>query len=210
MAVVGDFIGKIRDLGLERGGFRIEPRAPARTIVAGLVFGQTLTDLPSEVQTWKAGIFLLEFLDHAEALAIVLKPAVVLHQLVQNHLPFVSERGMAQVVRQRDGLGEVIIQLQGAGDVAGDGRDLHGVRQPGAQMIAGTIEKDLGLVFEPAERARVNDAITVPLVMRAPIGRLFRVFAPAGIGAELRVRREELPLQLFDFFASPRHRSNSK
>ena len=36
------------------------------------------------------------------------------------------------------------------------------------------------------------------------------VFAPAGIGAELRVRREELPLQLFDFFASPRHRSNSK
>src|SRR5207237_9477095 len=44
-----------------------------------------------------------------------------------------------------------------------------------------------------------------PLIMRAPVGRLLGVLAPAGVDAQLRVGREVLPLQLFQFFAGARH-----
>ncbi len=88
---------------------------------------------------------------------------------------------MAEVVRQRDGLGQVLIQPQRAGDVARDGGHLHRVREPRAEVIAGAVEKNLGLVFEPAEGAGMNDAVAVALVMRAPFGRRLRMLAPAGV-----------------------------
>jgi len=47
-----------------------------------------------------------------------------------------SERGVAQVVSERDGLGQVFIQTQGASHRPGDLRDFEGVRQPGAVVVA--------------------------------------------------------------------------
>src|SRR5439155_9155728 len=149
-------------------------------------------------------------LDHAQALAVVLKPAVIFHQLVQYHLAFVPERGVTEVVRQRDGLRQVFVKFERAGDVAGDGGDFHRVRQPRAQMVASAVEEDLRFVFEPAKRARVNDAVAVALIMCAPVGRLFGVFASSGVGAELGVRREALAFELLQVFARPGHGSNSK
>src|SRR5256886_9890859 len=179
-------------------------------IVAGKVLGQTLAHFPGKVQSGEAGIFLLQLLDHAQALAVVLKPAVVFHQLVQYHLAFVPERGVAEVVRQRDGLRQVFVELERSGDVAGDGGDFYRVRQPRAQMVAAAVQEDLGFIFEPAKGARVNDAIAVALIMCAPVGRFFGVFASAGVGAELRVRREDLAFQLLQFFARAGHGSNSE
>src|SRR5436190_12916168 len=112
---------------------------------------------------------------------------------------------MAQVMRERDGFGEILVQPQGARDVPRNARDLDGVGEPRAQMVAGAVEKNLCLVFQPAEGARMNDAVAVALEMRAPLGRLFLVFAPARLGAELRVRREELPLAGFEFEAGGGH-----
>ncbi len=85
---------------------------------------------------------------------------------------------MAEVVRERDGLGQVRVQPQRAGDVARDGGDFDRVREARAEMIAGAVEKNLRLVFEPAEGARMDDAVAVALIMRAPVGRRFGMSRP--------------------------------
>src|SRR2546427_475141 len=55
-------------------------------IVTGFVFGQSFADFPRQIQPGKSGIFLLQLLDDAQALAIVLEAAVVFHQFVEDHL----------------------------------------------------------------------------------------------------------------------------
>ena len=96
----------------------------------------------------------------------------------------------------------------GAGDVARDGGDLDGMRQAGAKVIAGAVEKNLRLVFEPAKGARMDDAVAVALVMGAPGGRRFGMFAAAGVAAELGIGRENLAFDLFQFLAGARHGSD--
>src|SRR5580704_8668531 len=73
-------------------------------------------------------------------------------------------------------------------------------------MVAGAVKKDLGLVFEAAECARMNDAVAVALIVRPPRGRRFGIFAPEGIAAELRVGRKDLAFDLFEFLSGSRHR----
>jgi hypothetical protein len=83
--------------------------------------------------------------------------------------------------------------------VAGDRRHFNGMGQARAQVIAGPIKKNLGLVLEPAKRPRVDDAIAIALVLRSPLGRGFRIDSTAGIGAELGIASQRLPLSSFQF-----------
>src|SRR6185503_15435397 len=115
------------------------------------------------------------------------------------------ERRMAEVVGEGNGLGEIGIEPERLGDIARNGGDFHGVGEPRAEVIAGAVEEDLGLVFEAAEGAGMDDAIAIALVLRAPFGRRFDVFASARIAAELRVRRERLAFDLFKFLPRSRH-----
>src|ERR1035437_2912364 len=63
-------------------------------------------------------------------------------------------------------------------------------------MITGAVEKNLRLIFQPAESAGVNDPGAVPLVLRAiGVGR-FRILATAGVSRFLRKRSEGLSLGL--------------
>src|ERR1035438_3953020 len=110
---------------------------------------------------------------------------------------------MAEVMRERNGFGQILVQPQRAGDVARDGGDLNGVREARAKVIAGAVEKNLRFVFEPAKSARVDDAVAVALVMRAPFGRRFRMFATARVTAELRAGRANLPLDLLPIHLAP-------
>ena len=48
---------------------------------------------------------------------------------------------MADVVRQCDGLRQIGIQFQRAGHIARNGRDLDRVRETGAKVVAGAVEK---------------------------------------------------------------------
>src|SRR5262245_57660462 len=112
---------------------------------------------------------------------------------------------MAQVVRQRDGFGEIFVEAEGAGDIARNGSDFHRMRQAGAKMIAGAIEKDLRLIFEAAKRARVDHAVAIPLVVSPPFGRVFFEFAAARVSTELGIRREDLPLAFFQLKARAGH-----
>ena len=127
------------------------------------------------------------------------KPPWPRHQPVQHGLALVAEGGMAEIMGQRDGLGQVVVEFERGGDVAGDGGDFDGVGQPGAQVVAGAVEKDLGLVFQTAKRAGVDHAVAVALVFGAPERAGLRVGASAGVAAELGVRREDLAFDLSSF-----------
>src|ERR1041385_2285041 len=102
MAVVGDFVGKVGDLGFEGGGFGVEIGTFARMIVGRVMLHQTFANFPGKVQPWKMGIFLFEIFNDAETLFVVLKAAIFLHQSVKHSLSAVSERRMTEVVRERD------------------------------------------------------------------------------------------------------------
>src|ERR1019366_8007826 len=92
----------------------------------------------------------------------------------------------------------------------GGGRGFNRVCEPRAQMIAGAVEENLRLVFEPAERARVDDAVAVALELRAPDGRGFLELPSACGVAELREGREDLAFDLFELWSRARHGSNRK
>src|SRR6185437_6090259 len=77
-----------------------------------------------------------------------------------------AERRVADVVRQRQRLGEVLVEAQAARDGARDLRHFEAMRQPGAVVVALVIDEDLGLVLQAPERGRVNNAVAVALERR--------------------------------------------
>ena len=112
------------------------------------------------------------------------------HQLVETRFAGVAEGRMADVMRQRQGLGEIGIQSQRGRDGAGDLGHFDGVRQAVAEMIGIARGEDLGFGFEAAKGARVDDAIAIARVI-VSIG--MRRLGPAtaarpgdvhGVGAE--------------------------
>ena len=58
-----------------------------------------------------------------------------------------AERGVTEIVREADGLGEVLVEAERAGDRAGDLRHFEAVGQPRAVVVALVIDEDLGLVL---------------------------------------------------------------
>ena len=122
-------------------------------------------------------------------------------ELVQCALPCVAKGRVAQVMRQADGLGQVFVQAQGAGDGAGDLRHLQRVGQPGAVEVALRREEDLRFLLEAAERLAVDHAVPVALEHRADgVLRLRSGPAPACI-AEGRPGGKGQPLDLFGTLA---------
>src|SRR3954463_766483 len=77
-----------------------------------------------------------------------------------------AERRVSEIVAERNGFGELLVEAQHLGDAARDLRDLEGVRQPGPIVVAGRREEDLRLVLEPPERLAVDDPIAVALERR--------------------------------------------
>ena len=174
------------------------------------MFDQTFADFPRQVQAGEIRVFLLQFLDDAETLPVMLETAVGFHQAIQHGFALVTKGRMAEIVRQRNRLRQVPVQAQGAGEVARDGGDLDRVGQPGAEMIAGAVEKDLRLVFQPAEGAGMDDPVAVALILGTPFGRRLGMFASAGVAAELSIGGKRLSLNLFQFLARARHVSRQQ
>ena len=106
----------------------------------------------------------LEHVDDAQALLVVIEAAG--HQAAEHALAGVAERRVAEVVAERDRLGQLLVQAQHLGDRARDLRDFERVRQPRAVMIAGRREEHLRLVLQAAERLGVDDAVAIALERR--------------------------------------------
>ena len=132
---------------------------------------------------------------------VVFEPAVASHAFGQHRFALVTKRRMAQVVRKRDRLGQIRVQPERAGDVARDGGDFDRMRQPRAQMVAGAVEKNLRLVFEAAEGARMDDAVAVALKFGAIGVTRFTVQPAARFARFLSNRRERYTLPFLHLFA---------
>ncbi len=166
VATVSDFVGEIDGLGFERGlGFG------ARLGV------KTLADFVGEVEAIEFRVFDLELFDDAEALVTPTEAAGILHELVESVFDGMAKGGMAEVSGEGDGLGEVFVEAEGAAEGAGEGGDLNGMGEAGTDVVAGTVQWDLGFVFEATKSGAVNDALAVSLKFGAEIVRFFGVFA---------------------------------
>ena len=75
MAVVGYFVGEIGNLRFERGIAGIESRSFAGVIESGVMFDESFTNFPCEIQAGEVGILLFELLDNAETVVVVFEAA---------------------------------------------------------------------------------------------------------------------------------------
>ena len=87
-----------------------------RLLQRAVVLDQPLQRLPGQVQPVEAGVTALQQGDHAQALGVVVEAAERLHRQPQRFFAGMAERRMAEVVRQRQRLRQVLIQPQRAGD----------------------------------------------------------------------------------------------
>lgn len=163
--VVGDLIAEVDQLGLERGPEAGEELFELRSI-AGFDFAGMLDDsfphLEGEVQAGETGITLFETLHDAEGVNVVIEDiAEALHLAVEFLLAGVAEGRVAEVVGEGESFGEIFIEAKGGGDGAGDLGHFHSVREAVAEMVRNGGGKDLGLVFQAAKCAGMDDAIAI-------------------------------------------------
>ncbi len=117
----------------------------------------------------------LQHVDDAQALLVMVEAAR--NERAQHPLAGVAERRVAEIVTERDRLGQLLVEVQHLGDGAGDLRHLQRVRQARAVVIAARREEHLRLVLQPAKRLGVDDAIAIALE-----GRTDRHLRPPGAG----------------------------
>jgi hypothetical protein len=90
----------------------------------------------------------------------------------------VTERRVPEVMREADRLRQHFVELERAGDGAGNLRHLERVGEARAKQVALMIDEHLGLVNQAAKGGGVDDAVAITLVFRA-IGRSGFGVAPA-------------------------------
>ena len=140
-----------------------------------------LADFERQVEPGEFDVFLLEALDNAQGMEVVVEGiAVPGHQTRQHGFTGVPEGRMSDVVGKRQRFHQVPIQPQRLGGRAADLRHLERMRQAISKVVGITACEDLGLVFEAAECARVDDAVAVALVIVAVGVRGFGVAPPLG------------------------------
>ena len=86
-------------------------------------------------------------------------------QAVEHALAGVSERGVAEVVAERDGLGQIFVQPEGPGRTSRDLRDLDRMGQPRPEVVPLVRDEDLRLVLQAPEGAGMDDAVPVARVL---------------------------------------------
>ena len=203
VGVVGDVVGHRRHLCLRRGpagqlqivfahilangqwqaAFAVFSRGPALRVEQwAVVLHQAFQRFPCQVQAVEAGVTALQLRDDSQGLGVVLETAVLLHAIVQHFLAHVAEGRVAQIVRQRQCLGEILVQRKRAGDGAGDLRHLQRMGESRAEMVAVVGDEHLGLVHQAAEGGGVHDAVAVTLEGCAQAVVRFRNQPPARTG----------------------------
>ena len=92
------------------------------------------------------------------------------------------------------GFGEIFVEAEHRSGGARDLRDLDGVRQAVAEMIGEARREDLGLGFQAAKGARMNDAIAIALEGIAVRMLRFRIAAAgAALDREAKALRARMP-----------------
>ena len=142
VGVVGDRVGGIDHLRFQQRG-----RRPAVAAAGGLA----IEHLARKVQPRKAGVAGFEQLHDPQRLGVVGEAPRVGQQFVERVLARMAQRWMADIVGQRQGLHQILIEPQRPGERAGDVGHLQRVRETAAVVIAMVAGEDLRLVGQPAE-----------------------------------------------------------
>ena len=114
------------------------------------MLGEPLERFIGQVEAVESGVAALQLGHDAQRLGVVVEATTAGHQRVEHLLAGVSERRVTEVVGERDRLGEILVEVQRAGDGTGELTDLDRMREPGAEMVAFVRHEDLGLVRQPA------------------------------------------------------------
>ena len=133
----------------------------------------------------------------AQRLRVVIEPAMIDQCPVERLFTRMAERRMADIVREAQRLGQILVQPQRTRDHASDLRHLQAVGQAGAIVIARRSNEHLRLAAQAAKGDRVDDPVAIALERGAwpPALRELRLirsagkFAPArtgGVGCEVR------------------------
>ena len=188
---VGDVVGPVHDLGLERppsgGAPRAHPVEHRQVVgvhaelaaVRGArpgVLGRGVQGSPGEVQAHRALMaeafrvaerLGLEPGQDPQRLGVALEAADVRAQGVERVLAVMAERGVAEVVGEAGGLHEVGVAAQGGSQLPPDLGHLQGVGHPGAGEVALAGDHHLGLGGQPSPGGAVQDTGAVARVGRA-------------------------------------------
>ncbi len=115
---------------------------------------------------------------------------------VQRFFAGVPKRRVAHIVTEADRLDEVLVQAQRTRHDAGDSGRLERVGHAGAVVVAGRIDEDLRLAFQPAKRLGMDDPVAVALERRTDPAVLFLADAAACLVRTDGRRRERMLFEL--------------
>ena len=144
------------------------------------VFDHPLAHFERQVQPGEAGVALLEALHDAQGVQVMVETlSEARHLAVELLLAGVGERRVADIVRQRQRLGQVFVQLEDSRQGARNLGYLDGVGQTVAEVIREARREHLGLGLQAPERAGMHHAIPVALEGVAVRVLGFRIAPPA-------------------------------
>ena len=113
----------------------------------------------------------------AQRLGIVAEAPVPLHRVAERGLARMAEGRVAEIMREAQCLGQILVESQRAGDHPPDLRDFEAVGEAGAIMIAVGRDEYLGLGLQAAEAHRMDDPVAVALERAAGPALLARIGA---------------------------------
>src|ERR1700722_8604220 len=184
VCIVSDIIGNGRDLGLTarephelermaRVIFEDGERHASLAIAPGrsslpvkhraIVLDEAFERLPSEVEAVEMRVAALQPGHEAQGLRIMVETSVISHAIVERILPRMAEGRMAEVMRQCEGFGEVLIEPQGSCERTGDLRDLDRMGEARAKMVPFMVKKDLRLVRQAPKCRGMDDPVAIAL-----------------------------------------------
>ena len=140
---------------------------------------EPLERVPSQVEAVEGGVAAFEPGHDPERLGVVVEAAVAGEAGIERILARVAERRVAEVVGERHGLGQILVEPERAGERSGYLAHLERVGQARPEMVALVVDEDLRLVGQSPEGGGVNDAVAIALEVAAGRGCGFRDEPPS-------------------------------
>ena len=153
---------------------------------------QAFERFPGEVEAVEGRIAALQRGHDAQGLRIVIEAAEGRETLVERALAGMTERRMAEIVGQRQRLGEIFVEAERARQRARHLRHFERMGEPGAVMVALVEHENLGLVLEAAEGGRMDDAVAVAAEGAAALADRLGVQPAAALPRIARIRRADM------------------
>ena len=187
VVVVGDVVGDRRHLRLQpRPAAKLEVEAgiglgqrPAGLRHRPVVLGQPFQRFPAQIEAVEADVGRLQPRHQPDGVGVVVEAAGLRHRRLQRVLARMAERRVAEVVGEAQGLGQILVEAERAGNRPADLRDFQAVGQADPVMVAVGRDEHLRLVAKAAEGDRVDDPVAVALedVARAARARILLAWA---------------------------------